>query len=377
MYVYFQYIIITGLIAIWTKKNIERKNVHTIRFGGLKLNLSWFAEWLFFTLLAACRLVDGTVGGADSENYVYAFLNSRVESSEFLFYRLNDFILLFTQNYHIYFFIIYGIIVFGLLYFAAYAFKQSTNLIVLLFYFNIYVTSFGVMRQWLGVAVGLIAVVLAAKKRYYSSIIMVLISVGFHFTMLVYLGLLLSYFAVGKKIKKFSNRFLLFSALACNVFFIVIRNQFINILSGTEYKAYVSPELLKDVSWLGYLPTIFFLIICFLYMRRYDLSDELSNITRFFLFAHLGLIFATVALGMFRFQLLFMPCRAFAMCKVRDSLKNKLIIGGKNSNLVAVGFDVVLLLDAVLYMWRTIGNGALPYVFNISSSFNHIPYYIK
>ena len=373
MYVYIQYILITGLITFWTKYNIN-----CMRREKATAKVKWFFEWLFFTIFAACRLVDGTVGGADSENYVYAFLNKRIESSEPLLYKLNDFVLSFTHNYHIYLFVIYGIIVFGLLYFAAYAFnRENTNILILLFYFNIYVTSFGVLRQWVAVSIGLIAVVLLSKGKPGLSILFAVISTGFHFTMAAYLGLIIFYILAKKLWKKIPDAALLLGALGFNALSVMLQGEFISYLAHTEYKAYVSSSIRESASWLGYIPTIFFLILCFLYSRYIANSNELDQITRLFLFANLGLIYMTVALGMFRFQLIFMPIRAYAMYKVREGICKRIVLGNRRMNRIAIIFDCCLLFDVILYMWRTIGNGALPYVFDISSRFTHIPYYIK
>lgn len=373
MYVYIQYILITGLITFWTKQNIISS-----KMKKPDTKLKWFLEWLFFSVFAACRLVDGTVGGADSEVYMYAFLNNRIESSEPILYKLNDFILLFTRNYHIYLFVIYGIIVFGLLYFAAYAFgRTKNNALIMFFYFNMYVTSFGVMRQWIAISIGLVSIALLAKGKCKTSIFFAVISVGFHFTMAAYVGLIIV-FVLGKKIwAKIPDAGLLIAAIAMNLLTILLSKGFISFLSQTEYKAYVSPDILAEASWLGYIPTIFFLLLFFLFSQYVDSLDELDKILRLFMLANLGLTYFTVALGMFRFQLIFMPIRACVMQRVREGIAKKVIVGDRIANRVAVIFDICILFDVILYAWRTIENGALPYVFDISSSFTYIPYYIR
>ena len=105
-------------------------------------------------------------------------------------------------------------------------------------------------------------------------------------------------------------------------------------------------------------------------MRYKARLEEIDEITRVFLFANLSLMYLTVALGMFRLFVLFMPVRAYALCRTRECLKRRIVVGASQFNKMGILFDMVLLVDVFLYMWRTIENAALPYFFSITDNFN-------
>ncbi len=357
MLAYLQYAAFDIVLILWTKCNLKYNNTYHIKVG-------WIAEWFVFTFLAAFRYVGNHIGGADSEHYVESFLTGIKLSSEPLLYQLNSLIRLFTENYHIYFFVVYGIIVFGLLFFAKNIFDKNTNWLSLFFFFNIYCTSFGVMRQWLAISIGMVAFVMLKKEKDIMALFIALISTGVHFTMIVYVAIILLYIFFRHNHYRINYRFFLCYAFMINILFVFISDLFIRFIGSTEYRNYVNINSLSDVSWRGYIPTIIFLIICLFFEKDIRLGNKNDEIGLVFLCINLSLMYATVALGMFRLTVLFWPIRAYMIDRVRPVLARKFVWEKENRYFIIGLYDFAVLFICIVYMWRTVGNSALPYVFS-------------
>lgn len=328
------------------------------------INICWLLEWLILTLIYAIRLVDGTAG-ADSMNYRMAFEQGYKVSEELIFIWLNQLIRYFTDNYHYFFFIVYAIFVFGLLYFERFMFDKKERFTVLFLYFSMYITAFGVMRQWIAISIGMTAFVLCAKGKYKKAVLMSLIGVGFHKTVIVYVALIIAYIFFRNWVKRLNYRRLIIAAIIVNFLFFLMSEIFISFMANTEYKNYVSNSALVEYSWLGYIPAIFFLFITLFYSKDLRMSEggtEGCELGLMFMWANLALMFVTVRLGMFRLFVIFFPIRVFMISKMRKVISKKFKLGNSSINGMKYIYDLVVLFDGILVMWRTIGNGALPYL---------------
>lgn len=361
MLAYSQYVVFVTALMAFTKFNIERGIV----VGRRKCKaVGWCLEWFLFTLLASMRVVGGGHGGNDAQNYVDCFSYGYEYSSEKLFYALGRIIRSFTDNYHVYFFIVYGVIVFGILIFAAEMFRDRVSLPILFLYFNIYINSFGTLRQYLAIAIGMIALVLAKREKRIMGMAVMLAAGLIHFTMLS-LVLVLAYYDISmlkSKIKTEARKptGLLISGIIINVAFVAISGIIIFVVSRTEYSAYVDQEVLKNISWFGHIPSIVCLIVA-LYYEKNMLKYGCDRAMMVFAWAHFSTLYLGIGLGIFRLMLCFFPVRVYILDRLKKVLCSKFIMGRNCRQTVPALFDMIVVLDGMIYMWRTICNGELPY----------------
>lgn len=361
MLAYSQYAVFVTALMAFTKFNMERGIVA----GRRKCKaVGWCLEWFLFTLLASMRVVDDVYGGSDSREYVAGFLYDYEYSSEKLFYMIGRLIRNFTDNYHVYFFVIYGVIVFGILLFAAEMFRERVSLPILFLYFNSYADSFGILRQYLAIAIGMIAFVLVHRKKRAMGMAVMLVAGLIHFTMLS-LVLVLAYYDISMlkskiktEVRKPTGR--LISGIIINVAFVVISGIIIFVVSRTEYSAYVEQEVLKNISWFGYIPSIVCLIVA-LYYEKNMFKYGCDRTMMVFAWAHFSTLYLGIGLGIFRLMLCFFPVRVYILDRLKKVLCSKFIMGRNCRQTVPALFDMIVVLDGMIYMWKTISNGALPY----------------
>lgn len=358
---YMEYILISLFLVTFAR--IHPKCT-MIKCGSKGINICQHLQWLILTIIYAIRLVDGTAG-ADSLQYRMAFEQGYKVSEELVFIWLNQLVRMFTDNYHYLFFVVYAIFVFGLLYFERNMFDKKEPISIFLLYSSMYITAFGVMRQWIGISLGMIAFVLCSKGQYKKAVLVSLVGVGFHNTIIVYFVLIVGYLVIKEKIKKMNYRQMIMAAIAVNFFFFMIRELFISFMSTTEYVNYVSASALSEFSWIGYVPAIFFLLITLFYSKNLRFSEkgaESCELGLLFMWTNLSLMYAAIALGMGRLYIIFFPIRVFMVSRMRRVISKRFTVGSPPANSMKYIYDLIILFDWLLIMWRTIRNGALPYL---------------
>ncbi len=356
LFSYIQYIVFMAVFIGMTKFNLCRE----ITIIGRKSNLGWYVQGLLFTVLAAGRAVYGNYGGADANGYKVGFLETKDIYEEGFFF-LNKCIRSFTDNYHIYFFIVYGVIVLCMLYFIKGFFDKDADLMSLCLLFDMYFQAFNVLRQWLAVGVGLVALVQIKKSRWMCALLFAVISCTIHRTMMVYVCLILFCFIVTRFNWSIDCKKLIKWGIIINALSAATGRLFIYILKHTSYKNYVSADLLASHSWAGYIPTIAFCILCMLLARYIQSEESFDTIALLFIWAHFSSMYMCVALGMFRLMSLFQPIRAYMAYKVGRVIGYKYKVT-KQAMPTKYLFLVLIGMDCLLWMMRTVGNGALPYI---------------
>ncbi|MDD6170415.1 MAG: EpsG family protein [Lachnospiraceae bacterium] len=356
---YLQYFLIAIIIIVLTKINI----CFPICVNKKRCNfIGWFFEWFILTFLASVRCVGDNFGGADAANYAfYYFRDGNVDKSEKLFYYIGIIVRKFTDNYHIYFFVIYGIIVFSFLFFAYKIFKEDVSFAELFLYANIYVSSYGIMRQWLAISIMMVAVILTTEKKYKSAIIVSIFSVFIHTSMILIVVILAGVYVLEIFSIQINSKTLLLLALMCNLVSFCGQTIIKQLISKTDYIVYLDLEY----SWLGYIPAIVFMIVFLLFGDVLAQKHEGDKIVIYFIFANLALVYIAVALGMFRVMVVFIPIRIYAVYLLKESFLEKIVIGNGKYSIMNLLYSIVIFLDGCLLMWRTIAAGALPLVVTV------------
>ena len=185
--------IILGLIAVVCLHNSQKKYSSSNKWLLKDKYLSWW--FLIWVTAAVLRYVHSPIGGRDASNYATYFEICRNNimppyfehfAGDILFKYFNQTIRLFTSEYHIYFFIAYGIICYVMIDFCRRFSPSKINYIPFLLLFYWYLLSFNTLRSHLAIVVILIACILLLKGRNKEAIIVALCSGLVHKAGLLY-----------------------------------------------------------------------------------------------------------------------------------------------------------------------------------------------
>ena len=186
--------IILGLIAVVCLYNFQKRKCFLSHKWLLKDKyLSWWL--LIWVTVAVLRYVKSPIGGMDASNYATYFEICRNDiippyfehfAGDILFKYFNQTIRLFTSEYHIYFFITYGIICYVMIEFCKRFCPSKISYIPFFLLFYWYLLSFNTLRSHLAIVVILIACILLLKGRNKEAIIVALCSGLVHKAGLLY-----------------------------------------------------------------------------------------------------------------------------------------------------------------------------------------------
>ena len=184
-------------------KKIEYRTRQKVKLSNYYF-VVWFVIWIFVTVF---RKVDYNIGGSDAIEYVHYFqdcLNNDLNTlyANHLdkgFQLLTKAIRLFTADYHVYFFILYGVII------AAYAVfineLTPTNIyyepMVLVFF--VYLRGYTSLRTNLSVAFFMLSVLYLYEKKYIKMTVYGILCLGMHIATFLYVPFFVFYFLYKKK----------------------------------------------------------------------------------------------------------------------------------------------------------------------------------
>ena len=176
----------------------------------------WFNVWLFF---AVFRYISNEIGGTDAPVYIDYFNTCLISDNNLYSYRTEPLFRLFTKtvklifnDYHIYFFIIYGVIVGSYIEFTKELSSKNTNVLPVIAGTYIYILSFNTIRNSFSIGILLIAIVYLYKEKYKRAFFSAILSILMHTASVFYAPFLLFYL-ITKKIKSF--RILTTITIAC------------------------------------------------------------------------------------------------------------------------------------------------------------------
>lgn len=331
----------------------------------------WISVFLL-TFFAVSRKVDFTgLGGTDAITYVYEFQHMTnslasyinidkilaLQQREPLYYLLAWLIRNFTENYKVYFFVIYLIIGYCMSYFAVNIYEKGkkSSLLPLILLFVTYLHSFNVMRNWVAIAicmVGLIKLKEGLDKKFFVYLI---IGVGFHYSVSI---LLLPYIFYKLLKRRDKIRIFLLSIIPSGAVMLILAHEIIvNFFTDTKYRTYMTSQS----SWLGYIPV---LIIALLAIYFYD---DLVTISKKNKLAVIGvsinaaMIYAYVMLGAYRINDCFIFFRIWILIELTKVLKMKY---RNQTLLIAITcLRLFIIVYFVLQLKRILTqSGILPYI---------------
>lgn len=209
-------------------------------------NVLWFVIWEVF---AVCRLVRYPIGGADATAYARFFVNCFHPVGEWetnhidIMYRLlNQCVRLFTDDYHVMFFVVYAIILISYIVFIEEFRISEMSCIPFAILVYIYIRGFNTIRTNLGVACILFSLVAMHRKRVKTAFIFAVISGMFQVASILYAAIIIFYYL--NKEKKVKIQYciigLFFASLAAKIGQYIITNYQLPFLNNGAYRWYAS-----------------------------------------------------------------------------------------------------------------------------------------
>ena len=165
---------------------------------------------LIFTSFAVVRQVSYEVGGTDAQSYIELFENvlkypGRFADQEQLFLYLNIGVRYLTDDYHIYFLLVYGFIAFAYCYFIRTFCPKDVSYIPFLLLIWPYLKGFNTIRSSLAIAFFLIGLVMLKKERTWLSVILIIATFFIHRMSLLYIPFLVFYRLLYKYISQING----------------------------------------------------------------------------------------------------------------------------------------------------------------------------
>lgn len=176
-----------GLLATWAIQKAQKTTIGSIHPPLINRYYSiWCITW---TIIATFRVVQYRIGGADSINYITYFQicfdkNQPIYfehfSSDILFRYLNQVLRLITDDYHFYFFIIYGLMAITCIWFINEFTPQKNSSIPFILTFFFFLRGFVTIRSHLAIVMIMIALLMLAKDKNKLALTFAFSSVLFH-----------------------------------------------------------------------------------------------------------------------------------------------------------------------------------------------------
>lgn len=251
-------------------------------YGGLTVHsysskpYVWFLI-AFWTIIATFRYVSNWTGGTDAPGYIEAYVNCHNPNllddhtlSDIAFYYYNYILRYITSDYHLYFALSYGFIAFAFIYFVTYFSRKENSAIPFIMVFYLYLRGFNTLRSNLAIALLLFSIVMLARSRIKTCILLLIICCLTHKMFFVY-GLVIPFLLLFRNRNMNVKLFLIFGAvtyLLAGVFQI----WFILFASsqdlGGAYAAYASKSLDSEtgfayVTAFGQILLALFLIVLY------------------------------------------------------------------------------------------------------------------
>lgn len=365
------YLFIACFVVFFIKLSYSSKGIKYLSLKKRSLNIYIFAVWTLLTIFASVRNVSsGGLGGIDAEYYVYQFSSYKGNLYHFLdwskiitfnvreplYYISIHLVRCFTTDYHIWFFLLYGIIVYGFLYFILNFMKRDAAFIVVLIPLCNYLHSFNVMRNWIAIAIIAIAIVKLSKKKELQYLIFVMIAAGFHYSALIML-VFYAYYKMFNTIPLIKVN-LLSSVIAINLITTSIGSLIAYLFNDNKFRFYIGLES----SGIGYLTTIFIWLLTLLLFDKLIKRREVNRLFIIGLSLNVGFMYAIVNMGAYRindfFSLFKMYILSECICIVKSQYR-----GSVGKLLLAILYIFIILYVVQLFVNYVNASGIMPYQF--------------
>lgn len=384
---YFLYLLI-GIVVLLLVNFAEQQ---ARQENGKKIypKKSWYAYGGAFVLLvfiASTRLVSKSVGGTDAWNYyVGNFIHPKelnitlldiitLNKGEPLYFLLVKLIRSFTDNYHIFFTVIYSIISYSFLRFLSKNYSKKGLFIPCLMFMILYLYSFSAIRWYLCLSFALLAMCAMQENKIPKAFLMAIIAFLFHYTGLIIIAYLMYVIFmknyVEKKLKN-DKQYIVFLSLSFLIVLVMI--PFMRMmLVNTKYDAYLS----KGFSIWGYLPIFLLITLVFIFFKQIRERDK-GKLNFYGVCFNFIITPIVMFCGAYRFDYFFLLSRMFIWGYIArlsiDYVYSKIIafptgVSMIKNEIIAKRIMYMLIVGAVL-LWFSfrlyqmhISNSLMPYI---------------
>ncbi len=190
---------------------LANSNKRIVEGGFSKQEFLFYGLFVFiFTFLAVVRQVSFNIGGTDAQRYIEIFENvlkypGRFEDQEQLFLYLNIAVRFITDEYHVYFLLVYSFITIAYTCFIKTFCPPKISYIPFLLLLWPYLKSFNTLRSSLAIAFFLIGLVMLKKKRIYISMALIMATFFIHRMSLLYIPILPFYGLFHKRLSRMNG----------------------------------------------------------------------------------------------------------------------------------------------------------------------------
>ena len=268
---------------------------------------------LIFTSFAVVRQVSYEVGGTDAQRYIELFETvlkypGRFADQEQLFLYLNIGVRYLTDDYHIYFLLVYGFITFAYCYFIRTFCPKDVSYIPFLLLIWPYLKSFNTIRSGLAIAFFLIGLVMLKKKRTWLSVILIIATLFIHRMSLLYIPFLIFYRLFYEYISHINGvRIYVFFAIymvlgywvATWVQEFVVASQLVFSTSSDEW--YLTQSLNSNLfsRWPMMFPYLLLLLSILFFSKKLP-NSEVINYLKIFVFFDILMMIPSLIFNMWR-----------------------------------------------------------------------------
>ena len=333
--------VIVGFFIVALIKSMMQKNSQTLlgstKNGKLKPGGAAILFILLLTIVATLRKVSGHVGGADASNYIINF-QTVINRSYFEtmtgknlepgFQLFTAAIRNLTDEYRIYFIVIYSFIAYSYVKFIKDKCPRGLIYIPFILVMYIYLRSFNTIRT--SMAVGLVLIGLSMMdKRKWLSLVYILASVSFHRMCLLFVPVWGFYYFFGKKlneIKRWKFVFYAVSGLVVTYLLSIQVQLFVGeSLALDDLDVYYTTHSMGE-NHLERYPLVLGHLLLFaaiaMYYNKIEWNEKTIYLRTIFLY-DLWIVPAGVILGMWRFVEFFYLVRLSLWCVIIYSLTRK------------------------------------------------------
>ena len=270
------------ILGLWTIGLLQYTSNNTRLTKNIKasiFNINVISYIIFLTIIATFRLIEDGIGGSDSQGYIILFdVCNKSHDMEWLFHfdllflYTTKFLRLFTDDYHVYFFVLYGFNVLAYILFLIEFCPKKSNYIPCLLLVFLYWRSFCTLRSNTAIAVMMIALILLNRKYIKTAFFVALSSFFFHKMAAIFI-LFFPFYYVFTKFKLTKFRFVLVMIVVI-ISGTVLQSLFLDLTEDVEfngaYRSYVRKSLDTTFWTAGWIKAFDQMLLGFCMWIYYD-----------------------------------------------------------------------------------------------------------
>lgn len=239
----------------------------------------WFFIWTF---VASFRMVTNKIGGTDTPNYImfFEYCNNDIywgwmnhAAADLIFKWINKIVRYISDDYHVYFIVIYSFMSLAYIYFLKRFSPKNTNYAPYVLTFFLFLRSFSSIRSNLAIAFISLALILLCEKRYRSAYVLAIASAFVHKSSALY-ALVVPFCHIFLR-RDLSKKVVIALIIGSSLFATTVQSLFITTFADVDlngaYASYASRSLgtsFFDNAWKIAFEQMLLGLFCFLNSKK-------------------------------------------------------------------------------------------------------------